>query len=250
MNETMKQIDVIASAKYVDKNKIMGSTPVVIDVLRATSVMVTAFEYGVKEIIPVMSSEEAFQIKSSSKSEVILGGERSAEIIPGFDYDNSPSSYMNSNVKGKTLVMTTTNGTSAIKAAEHAGDVLIASFLNAGEVISRLKDFDRITLVCSGTNGNYTLEDGLCAGYIIDGLMQLSEANLTDFAQLVHSFYQNSKDDIRKAASVAKHYKVLKQKGFNRDLEYCFKTDESRIVPVCRDGVITKKTGRPIKSTC
>ncbi len=240
MNETMKQIDVIASAKYVDKNKITGSTPVVIDVLRATSVMVTAFEYGVKEIIPVMSPEEAFQIKSS-KTDVILGGERSAEIIPGFDYDNSPFSYMNSSVKGKTLVMTTTNGTSAIKAVEHAGDVLIASFLNAGEVINRLKDFDRITLVCSGTNGNYTIEDGLCAGYIIDGLMQLSEVNLTDFAHLVHSFYQNSKNDIRKAASVAKHYKVLEQKGFKRDLEYCFKTDESIIVPVCKDGVITKK---------
>jgi len=71
--------------------------------------------------------------------------------------------------------------------------------------------------------------------------MQLSGVNLTDFAHLVHSFYQKSKNDVRKAASVARHYKILKQKGFNRDLEYCFKTDESKIVPVCRDGVITKK---------
>ncbi len=236
----MKQIDVLPSANNVNEKEMAGSTPVVIDVLRATSVMVTAFEYGVKEIIPVMTSEEAFQLKSS-KTDVLLGGERDAEAIPGFDYDNSPFSYMNSNIRGKTLVMTTTNGTSAIKAAEHAGDVLIVSFLNAGAVINQLKDFDRITLVCSGTSGNYTIEDGLCAGYLIDGLLSLSDINLTDFAHLVHSFYLSLKSDIQKAASVARHYKVLEQKGFLRDLEYCFKIDKSAIVPVCREGVIRAK---------
>ena len=237
----MIEIDVVSSARCVNVENIYGSTPVVIDVLRATSVMVTAFEYGVKEIIPVLTPEEAFHIKSSFKTEVLLGGERNAEVIPGFDYDNSPYSYMNSEVKGKTLVMTTTNGTSAIKAAESAGEIFIASFLNAIAVVDKIKMSKVIALICSGTNGEYTIEDGLCAGYIIEKLSKIAEISLSDFAHLVYSFYLHSKQNVKGAASVARHYKVLEQKGFYRDLECCFKTDVSEIVPVYRDGVITEK---------
>ena len=235
----MISIDVIASASCVNRKRNKGSAVVVIDVLRATSVMVTAFEYGVKEIIPVLTPEEAFAKKLLSP-DVVLGGERDAEFISGFDFDNSPYSYMNDKVKGNSLVITTTNGTSAIKAAENAGDILIASFLNATAVVDKVKNQSNLTVICSGTNGEYTIEDGLCAGCIIDGLMKTEDVRLTDFAHLVHSFYQSSKDNLRKAASIAKHYKVLEQKGFNRDLEYCFKTDVSKVVPVYRDGVIIR----------
>ncbi len=237
----MIEIDVVSSGRCVNVENLIVSTPVVIDVLRATSVMVTAFEYGVKEIIPVLSPEEAFQKKASLKTDILLGGERDAEIIPGFDYDNSPFSYMNSFIKDRTLIITTTNGTSAIKAAEKAGDVFIASFLNADAVVNRVKEMDKLTLICSGTNGEYTIEDGLCAGYIIDKLKQVAKIRMSDFAYLVYSFYLQSKQNIRQAASEAKHYKVLAQKGFYRDLEYCFKTDESKIVPVYRNGIIIKK---------
>ncbi len=237
----MIKIDIVSSARCVNVENIYCSTPVVIDVLRATSVMVTAFEYGVKEIIPVLTPEEAFHIKSSFKTKVLLGGERNADVIPGFDYDNSPYSYMNSKVKGKTLVMTTTHGTSAIKAAENAGDIFIASFLNATAVVGKIKKSKVITLICSGTNGEYTIEDGLCAGYMIDKLSKIVEINLSDFAHMVYSFYLQSRQNFKGAASSAKHYRVLEQKGFYRDLEYCFKTDVSEIIPVYRDGVITEK---------
>ena len=238
----MKRIDVIPSSKYVDPDMIKNSIPVVIDVLRATTVMVTAFEYGVNEIIPVLSPEEAFDIKNKLGADVLLGGERDAELIPGFDLDNSPFSYMNEKVKGKTLVMTTTNGTSAIRAAATVGEVYIVSFLNARAVAEKLRDTERISLICSGTNGNYTLEDGLCAGYIIDLVKKEEEVEMTDFARLVYSFYKMSEGDIKMAASAAKHYKVLEHKGFVNDLQYCFKTDVSDIIPVFSDGSI-KKTG-------
>ncbi len=234
------KIDVIQSAKYVDEKVLHGSVPVVIDVLRATTVMVIAFQNGVRNIVPVLSPEEAFDIKNRLDGNVILGGERNAELIPDFDLDNSPLSYTREVVRNKTLVMTTTNGTSAIKAASQAGDVFIASFLNARAVAETLMSADKVALVCSGTNGDYTLEDGLCAGYIIDMLEKDNEVELTDFAHLVHSFYLMSKADIRKAASYAKHYRILKGKGFEKDLEYCFRMDESLIVPVFSDGVITK----------
>jgi len=237
----VKKIDVIPSAKYVDPDKIKNTVPVVIDVLRATTVMVTAFEHGVKEIIPVLSPDEAFEIKKKMGEDVLLGGERDAELIPGFDLDNSPFSYMNENVNGKTLVMTTTNGTSAIRAAAMAGDVLIASFLNVKAVADKLKDAEKISLVCSGTNGNYTLEDGLCAGYVIDLLKKEEDVEMTDFARLVHSFYEHSAGNVRLAASGAKHFKILESKGFMRDLDYCFRTDVSDIVPVFSDGSIKKQ---------
>ena len=237
----MKKINVISSAKYVDAYSIAGTVPVVIDVLRATTVMVTAFEYGVKEIIPVLSPDEALEIKGRLDENVLLGGERDAELIPGFDLDNSTFSYMSDFIKDKTLVMTTTNGTSAIRAAAAAGDVLIASFRNAGAIAERLRNTVGITLICSGTNGNYTLEDGLCAGYIIDMIKNYDDVELTDFAELVYSFYNSSKESIQNAASRAKHYKVLKSKGFEDDLEYCFRADESSIIPVYSNGVIKKQ---------
>jgi len=237
----MISIDVVASAGCVNEKALTGSVPVVIDVLRATSVMVTAFEHGIKKIIPVLTPGEAFEMKKTLTTEaVLLGGERDAELIPGFDLDNSPYSYMNSDLKDKILIITTTNGTSAIKAAEPAGDVLIASFLNAGAVVKSLESVEKLTLICSGTNGEYTIEDGLCAGYLIDRLKRMTEIKLTDLAHTVHAFYLMSRTDMRKAASVAKHFKVLEQKGFERDLEYCFKTGMSNIVPVYRNGIITK----------
>lgn len=241
------KINVISSAKYADKDILRGSVPVVIDVLRATTVMITAFENGVRNIIPVLSPEEAFEIKNRLKHDVILGGERDAEIIPGFDLDNSPYSYTVEMIKDKTLVMTTTNGTSAIRAASSAGDVFIAAFLNARAVAEELNNEvkDEVSLVCSGTNGNYTLEDGLCAGYIIDILKMYHDVELTDFAHLIHSFYLTSKADVHEAVSKAKHYRVLKNKGFEEDLEFCFRMDESSIIPVFSEGVITKKQAKP-----
>ena len=237
----MKQIDVIASAKYVDKNSIEGTTAVVIDVLRATSVMVTAFENGVKEIIPVLTPAEAEEVKEKTGEGILLGGERHAEIIPGFDLDNSPFSYMNDKVKGKALVLTTTNGTLAIRSAAGADKVMIASFLNAKAVAEKLKNDQRISLICSGTNGDYTLEDGLCAGYLIDLIKEDENVELSDFAHLVHSFYLFSKYDIVKAASSAKHYKILQAKGYVKDLEYCFRMNESELVPFYSNGVIKKQ---------
>ncbi len=237
----MKQIEVIPSAKYVDRSIIEGSTAVVIDVLRATTVMVTAFENGIKEIVPVLTPAEADEVKEKTGEGVLLGGERNAEIIPGFDLDNSPFSYMDDVVKGKILVLTTTNGTLAIRKASEADRVLIASFLNAEAVVELLKNEKRITLICSGTNGDYTLEDGLCAGYLIDMLKSREDVELSDFAHLVHSFYFFSKDDISGAVSVAKHYRSLKKKGYEKDLEYCFRMNESEIVPYYSNGVIRKQ---------
>ncbi|NPA35309.1 MAG: 2-phosphosulfolactate phosphatase [Chlorobi bacterium] len=237
----MVSVDVAFAARCVNDKIQKGTVTVVIDVLRATSVMITAFEYGAKEIIPVLTPDEAFNLKKEIGDDVLLGGERNAEKIPGFDFDNSPFSYMNGRIIGKTIIMTTTNGTEAIRAAEYSDEVIIGSFLNAKKVVSCLTRKNRILFLCAGTDGNYTIEDGLCAGYMIDLLNKSSNVGLTDSARIVHSFYERNKNDIIKAAELSRHYSVLRQKGFYKDLDYCLQTDVSDILPVYSDMAIKKQ---------
>ena len=100
---------------------------IIVDVFRATSAMCTALNHGVKEIIPVATIEEAIAYK---KDGYLVGAERNGEVVDGFDFGNSPFSYMDEKLKGKTIVLTTTNGTKAIAIAKGVNEILIGSFLN------------------------------------------------------------------------------------------------------------------------
>ncbi|TAJ11448.1 2-phosphosulfolactate phosphatase [Marinilabiliaceae bacterium JC017] len=234
-------IDIIPSARFVTASEVAGKTVVVIDVLRATSVMVTAFINGVESIIPVLTPEEAFAIKAQSSGPVILGGEREALPIPGFDYGNSPLSYTAENVKGKTLVMTTSNGTRAIKAAEPAKELFIGSFLNADALVQHLSTKEEICFVCAGTNGHYSLDDALCAGYIIDGLRCIQkDMELSDFALATATLYHDNKNNLNALTALGKHYCTLISKGYENDLNYCFSTGVTEILPHWQEGRIVK----------
>ena len=225
------KIEVIPTAQQVNSNAVKGKTVVVIDVLRATSVMITALNNSAKGVVPVLSPEDAFDIKEKSHDEVILGGERHAEPIAGFDYGNSPLSYSSSVIKDKVLVMTTTNGTLAIKNALSARELLVASFINDEAVANMLANKDEIALVCSGNNGLYTLEDALCAGRIMHLLEQRSSVELSDFALSTKVLYQARQHNVSGIASKGFHYGVLLQKGYQADLEYCFTQNVSNTVP-------------------
>ena len=147
--------------KYADNKSIV----VVVDVLRATSVISIAFENGIKEIIPVKSLEDTFQYKNNKKDH-ILAAEENTIKIPGFNYGNSPYDYMQSDVQNKTLVLTTTNGTKAIKAA-NKHHVITASFINIDIVVEYLKykKTDAIILCLQGLwKGYFNLEDTILCG--------------------------------------------------------------------------------------
>jgi len=237
------KIDVIGSATQVNAESVRGKTAVIIDVLRATSVMVTALANGAKQVIPVISPEEAFVMKEKMGDAVLLGGERDAIPITGFDYGNSPLQYTRDVVAGKTIVMTTTNGTLAINNAADADQLIIASFLNAEEVVKCIRDKEDIALICSGTDGQFTLEDALCAGYLIEQLLMYNETiNLTDMAVAMHQLYKASGQDIIALASQGKHYQNLVRKGFVKDLAYCFRTGVLDNVPVRVGGVLRNTT--------
>lgn len=234
-------VDIIISADDIKEKKILNKSVVVIDILRATSVIVTAIDNGCKKVIPVLTVDEAVEIAGKDRKIHMLGGERNALKIQGFDFSNSPLEYNKEKVKGKTLVMTTTNGTRAIKASSKAKHIIIGAMINARAVTKKLIELgDDIVIVNSGTNGEFSIDDFLCSGYIISILKREFEVNLSDIATTALYIYENN-SNIDSFIKYANHYKKIEELGLHKDLEYCCQKDIIDSVPECRDGIITRK---------
>jgi len=232
------KIDIIISASDVKAEKLKNKVVVVIDVLRATSVMVTALNNGVKEVIPVREIEEALEIVKGEREKYLLGGERNALKIEGFDYSNSPLDYTKENVKDKTLVMTTSNGTKAIKNSESADHIYIASMINAKAVAKKLASVNKdIIFVNAGTHGEFSIDDFITSGYIIEILKGLTSVELTDISITSNYIYKNN-EDIFSFVKYATHYNRIKELGLEEDLKYCLTKDIIDIVPEYKDNKI------------
>jgi 2-phosphosulfolactate phosphatase len=235
----MMHIDLMASAAHIDTKRLNGATAVVIDVLRATSVMVTAFANGIADLIAVPSPDEAFAMRAKDPT-ILLGGEKDAVWVPGFDLDNSPFNYTPEKVKGKHLVMSTSNGTRAIKGSETASRLLIGSFLNAAAIIDAVRNDTKVVFVCSGSQNAFTLEDSLCAGYMIHLLLEIHpRAHLSDFAITMHELFVNHQNNVEEFASKGNHYQLLLKKSFAKDLAYCFTPNLFSVVPEWKKGIIS-----------
>jgi 2-phosphosulfolactate phosphatase len=164
----------------IPPGSLRGGVAVVVDVLRATTVMVHALANGCEAVIPCGEIEEAQAVAAAlPPGTALLGGERGGLPIPGFDLGNSPGDYTREVCEGKTLVMTTTNGTRAILASQEAERVYVASFANLKATAHELtvqflkKDHGHpIHIVCAGTEGFISLEDSLLAGALADGLIK------------------------------------------------------------------------------
>ncbi|MBU3156249.1 2-phosphosulfolactate phosphatase family protein [Clostridium estertheticum] len=232
------KIDIIISADDIKNEKIENKTVIVIDMLRATSVIVTAMNNGCVGVIPVLTVEDASEIVRNSKEEFMLGGERNALKIEGFHYSNSPLEYTRKSIEGKTLVMTTTNGTKAIKGCSGASNILIGAMLNAKAIASRIVSLNKdVVIVNAGTYGEFSIDDFLCSGYIIDCILKLAQTELADIAVTSHYIYKNN-EDIHNFIKYANHYKTIMKLGLSADLEYCCQKDIIDIVPEYKGGVI------------
>ncbi|OEF99070.1 hypothetical protein BHF71_02490 [Vulcanibacillus modesticaldus] len=233
-------IDVIVSAAEVNGEVIKEKNVVVIDVLRATSVIVTALVNKAKYVIPVEGIEEAWRIyHQEGKIEMVLGGERNAIPIEGFHFGNSPLLYTEVNVAQKKVILTTSNGTRAIKASVKGDKIYIGSFLNASAVAKQLiKEGKDTVIVCSGTDNKYSMDDALCAGMLISIISEKQDITTTDLGLTTKILYESNKDDLHKVLSNSRHYKWLKKIGFEEDLKYCLQRDIYDIVPVYIDDKI------------
>jgi 2-phosphosulfolactate phosphatase len=221
MSRSPALIDVVLSPPEIDllpRRDLTGSIAVVFDVLRATSSMITALAHGAAGIWPVRSIEEAWALKEKRPA-ALLGGERHGDRIEGFDLGNSPLEYRD-NVRGLEIISTTTNGTIALRAVEHASSVLAASLLNNGAAALHLacQPSREILLVCAGTFREAALEDILAAGMLIS---LLPGRPLTDSAELALALYRQEEQNLPAALHRAKNGRALLAKGRRAEVDWC-----------------------------
>lgn len=233
-------IDVVFYPWCLTGKKLAGTICIVLDIFRATTSMLTAFSHGCRAIVPVVSCEEARAVVGMPKKpDFLLAGERKGLRIDGFDLGNSPQEFTVERVKNKTVVMTTTNGTLAVKAVESADTVLIGGFLNAHAVCARAAGYGKdIQIVCAGTDGRFSLEDALCAGLLADIFRRSGKAVLTDAANAAQLMYAGAAETLAETAEKGSHGKYLCAKGFAGDVSVALCIDAMELVPECRAGKI------------
>lgn len=235
------RVDVLNFTGKIPDNRLTDATVIVVDVLRATSSIVWAIRNGAERIIPVTDpgTAVAMQLRLGN-AERVLAGERGGVRIPGFDIGNSPMDFTEDVVKNKLVIMSTTNGTEAICAVKSAKNVLIGSMLNRTAVAKRAVEIGRdILIICAGTEGQLSADDMCAAGGIVEAVTQFAdEFSANDaalIAALLYAGWKKGEADL----SVTMHYSRLIRLGFARDAEFCFREDQTDVVPQLIDGIIS-----------
>ena len=228
------KINVIFSPVSVDELYFTGKTSVVIDALRATTTIITALENGAKEIIPVGTVEFAVKISGGMFGwQTLLGGERNTKKIEGFALGNSPLEYSADIVAGKTVVLYTTNGTKAISKAKFSSKLFICAFSNISALAKHLASLNEdIEIVCSGRSSNFSMEDSVCAGKLISEIEKLQDdLILSDSSRASQSLNKSFGKSILKMMKETEHGKILIENGFEEDLAFCSKLNNSNSIP-------------------
>lgn len=237
MGDTMR-IKTFAQTKKYTGNYLMDRTVIVVDVLRATSSIIWACRNGANRVIPVSDAGEGAAI-AARLGDCIMAGERGGVKLPGFDLGNSPLEFDHRIVKDRNVVINTTNGTGAIKAAEGAAHVLIGAMINHTAVARMAAQLDRdVIILCAGTEGEFSADDICAAGAIATSLCKLgqvsAQCDLTLVAKSLYSDWREARADLSKTY----HYARLVDLGFEEDVQFCFQEDITDVVPVYRDGFI------------
>lgn len=214
---------------------------VIIDVLRATSTIATALHNGARCVIPVDSVARCIELGRNIDS--ITAGERDGQIAEGLQYGNSPFEYPESFIKGKTLVLTTTNGTKLLHMAleRGAGEVITGSFPNLSSVCDYLvASKQNVILGCAAWKDKVNLEDTLFAGAVIDRVQEHFSINC-DSSKLAATLYDTAKDDLYgfMQEKNASHYQRLTGFGLEKDIRYCLTPDLANVLPFYGDGKLT-----------
>lgn len=237
------KLNVFLSPVIVDELYFTGKTTVVIDVLRATSTIVTAIDNGAKEVVPVASVEFAVKVSGGMfGGQILLGGERNTKKIEGFALGNSPFEYSKEIVEGKTIVFYTTNGTKSIAKAKYSENLYTCSFLNISAVAKHLITLNTdVEIVCAGRNNYFSIEDSVCAGMLISKISKVkTDSYLNDSGAAVLTLYEKYGDNLLKMMRESDHGRILLENGFDSDLEYCSSIDILDVVPSYASGVMKK----------
>lgn len=235
------KINVITYGERINHAVIASSTVIVIDVLRCTSAIVAALSNGAQKVVPVLEPNEAISLAQAiGVNDCILGGERGCNKLPGFDVGNSPFEYNAATVAGKTVIISTSNGTNAICGMRDGARVFLGAMSNrtaaARAAASTMND---ILIVCSGTDGCVSADDYCAAGSIIDAILRFApSAQLSDIALICHNLYSSLKNGSFDLMNT-RHCRRLHDLGYNKDIEYCLTEDSETAVPEYANGIIT-----------
>jgi 2-phosphosulfolactate phosphatase len=220
-----------------------NSVVVIIDVLRATSTIATALYNGAKCVIPVDSVSRCIEL--GKQIEGITAGERDGKVAEGLEYGNSPFEYSREFIEGKTLVLTTTNGTRLLHMAleKGAGEIITGSFANLSAVCDHLLEMKQnVILGCAAWKDRVNMEDSLFAGAVISKLRDHFSINC-DSSNIAEAMYEKGKKDlygfIKK--NDASHYRRLMNFGLEKDIRYCLTANEANVLPIYKEGKLVIK---------
>jgi len=227
----MTNLDVCLSPALISLFNVEDYVVVIIDIFRATSSICYGINNGAEAIIPVSEVEECTAYHEQYPG-YLLAAERDGKVVAGFDFGNSPFSYTREKVAGKTVVLTTTNGTHALHLSRSAKKVIIGSFLNLTPVCNWLKDqHENVLLVCAGWKNNFNLEDTVFAGAVVEQL-KAHDFILDDAAIAANDLFQLAKNDIPAYLAKTSHSERLKKLGIEKDIAFCLQVDITTAIPV------------------
>ncbi len=234
-----KKIEVCFSPALYNLFETDNSIVVVVDILRATTVITTMFMNGAKQVIPVKSIEEAKKLKQQGYTVV---AERNGKKLDFADFGNSPFYFTKKVVEGKTFVYSTTNGTNAITIGTNSKKVIIASYLNLQAVADFLiKENKNILILCAGWKNKYNIEDTLFCGALSEILLDTTQFDtICDSTTTAVELWKIANKDILEFVNKAAQKNRLKKMGYDDVIPYCHQPNKTNIIPIYTNGVLQK----------
>ena len=218
-----------------------NSIVVILDILRASSAICTAFANGTSRIIPVTEISEAKEYKEKG---FLVAAERDGFVLDFADFGNSPFNFTRDKVENKTIVYSTTNGTGLLKLASSSYQTVVGSFLNMSSLSHWLTMQDRdVILLCAGWKNRFNLEDSVCAGAITERLLESGRFNtICDSTNAAVDLWSLAKGDLKAYIDKAAQRSRLRDKNLDDCIGYCLTIDLTNVIPVMENGVLVGKT--------
>lgn len=239
----LPKLEVCLSPALLHLYNTAGAVVVIIDVFRATSTIAAALHNGAKCVIPVAGVQECIDLGNQITNS-ITAGERDGKVADGLEHGNSPSEYPPAFIDGKTLVLTTTNGTRLLHMVQDADTIITGSFVNLSAVCEFLvAQGKNVLLGCAAWKDRFNLEDTLFAGAVVNRIKSEFEVNC-DSARAANYLYEHSSEtSFIEFLKDSSHYKRLSAYGLHADMEYCATPDLHPVVPILngKELVVYKK---------
>ncbi|SYZ72695.1 conserved hypothetical protein [Candidatus Zixiibacteriota bacterium] len=224
------------------EQRLAGKTLVLIDVLRASTTICQALKSEARAVIPVMEPGEAAEMRAKIGIETgVLGGERNGVKIDNFDLGNSPLEYTTDKVKGKTVILSTSNGTRGYSRAAGSKLIITGALVNISQVAQRAAGAGHdLVILCAGQDGDFSIEDTLCGGMMLHKLQSENkiELELNDAASLALLLYRSNMRSLKQTIARGEHGRFLKKIGFEKDVELAADIDAIPVLPILKDSRI------------